>query len=130
MIKISRAQIIKLTRLLYMKYRPSEIAELIGVSTDTVYRTYLTNGCPHERDSKGRIWIIGTEFRNWAIEEIAEGKNKPKIPMPKNQGWCVKCNQRVLMVNPEVVYSGGNRQIIQSICPICGSKVNRARGNK
>jgi hypothetical protein len=130
MVRLSRAQIIRLTRLLHMKYRPSEIADLLGVNVDTVYRSYLLNGCPHERDSQGKIWIVGTEFRKWADEEIAERKNTSKEPMPEDQAWCVKCNQRVLMINPSVVYSGGNRQIIQSICPKCGRKVNRARGLK
>ncbi len=128
--QLSRPQIIKLSRLLHMKYRPSEIAELIGVNADTVYRSYLQNGCPLERDEKGRIWIIGTEFKKWAEEEIAERKNKVHEPMPSDQAWCMKCNKRVEMINPQLVYSGGNRQMYQSVCPICGTKVNRARGNK
>jgi hypothetical protein len=32
------------------------------------------------------------------------------------------------MISPKVVYSGGNREILQSVCLICGTKVNRARG--
>lgn len=128
--KLSRPLIIKLSRLLHMKYRPSEIAELIGVNSDTVYRTYLLNGCPHDRDENGRIWIIGSEFREWAEEEIAERKNKLQEPMREDQAWCMKCNQRVEMINPQLIYSGGNRQMYQSICPKCGTKVNRVRGNK
>jgi hypothetical protein len=128
--QLSRPQIIKLSRLLYMKYRPSEIAELIGVNPDTVYRSYLLNGCPHEGDENEKIWIIGTEFKKWAEEEIAERKNKIREPMPENQAWCMKCNQRVEMINPQLKYSGGNRLMYQSICLKCGTKVNRARGIK
>lgn len=111
-----------------MKYKPSEIAEVLEVNVNTVYRNYLLNGCPNERDEKGNIWIIGTEFREWAQNEIAERKNRIKIPMDENQGWCVRCNLRVKMIDSKVVYSGGNREIIQSVCPICRTKVNRARG--
>jgi hypothetical protein len=126
--KFSRAQIIRLNRLLYMKYKPSEIAKVLDVNVNTVYQSYLVNGCPHEKDSKGSIWIIGTEFRGWAESEIAERKKKINSPMQENQGLCLRCNKRVIMVDPRVVYSGGNREILQSICPICGTKVNRARG--
>jgi len=112
-----------------MKYRPSEIAKVIDVNVDTVYRNYLKNGCPFEKDNNGNIWIIGTEFKEWAQCEITERKKKINHPMPEDQGWCVRCNKRVFMINPKVVYSGGNREIIQSICPFCGTKVNRARGS-
>ncbi|MBA4375688.1 MAG: hypothetical protein C0401_05890 [Anaerolinea sp.] len=127
-ILLSRPQIIKLSRLLYMKYKPSEIAKVLDVDVHTVYQNYLKIGCPFEKDTNGNIWIIGTDFREWAQSEIAERKKKVNPPMLENQAWCVKCNERVLMVNPKVVYSGGNREILQSICPLCGTKVNRARG--
>lgn len=125
---LDRSQIIKLSRLLYMKYRPSEIAEILGVNVNTIYQSYLSAGCPHEKDSKGNIWIIGTEFRDWATIEIAQRKSVKNPPMESNQAYCLRCNKRVVMVNPSVVYSGGNREILQSICPICGTKVNRAKG--
>ena len=127
-ITISRSQIIKLSRLLYMKYKPSEIAKVLDIDVNTIYRNYLLNGCPHEKDKTGNIWIIGTEFREWAQNEIAESKKKVNPPMPENQVWCMKCNERVQLINPKVVYSGGNREILQSICPKCGTKVNRAKG--
>lgn len=127
---LSRPQLIKLSRLLYMKYKPSEIAEILDIDIKVIYRNYLINGCPHERDSRGNIWIIGTEFREWAQKEYAEKKNRIRIPMDDNQGYCVRCNKRVVMFDPKVIYSGGNREIIQSICPLCGSKVNKARGTK
>lgn len=112
-----------------MKYRPSEIAEVLEVNVHTIYGNYLKKDCPHERDEKGYIWIIETEFREWAENGIAERKNKQKHPMKENEGYCLKCNKRVILINPKVIYSGGNREIIQSICPDCGIKVNRCRGN-
>lgn len=125
---LSRPQILKLTRLLYMKYKPSEIADILDINVNTIYRNYIPNGCPHERDANGYIWIIGSDFREWAQREIAKRRNKQKIEMKPNQGYCVRCNKRVTMNDPKVIYSGGNREIIQSVCPLCGGKVNRARG--
>lgn len=125
--RLSRAQIIRLSRLLFMDYRPSEIAELLEVSVDTVYRSYIPAGCPHERDETGHIWILGTAFKAWAEEILAERKRKKSPPMKPDEGWCLKCNKRVKMISPKTVYSARGREIIQSICKKCGGKVNRAR---
>ena len=76
--RISRPQVIRLGRLLNMYYKPSEIAEEIGISPDTVYRTYIPAGCPHEVDESGRIWIIGTTFRDWALLILAGRKNRKR----------------------------------------------------
>ena len=52
--KLSRPQVIRLDRLLQMDYKPFEIAELLEVHIDTVYRSYLPAGCPYEKDEKGQ----------------------------------------------------------------------------
>ena len=114
--KISRAQVIRLSRLLHMEYRPSEIAEILEVHPDTVYRSYLPAGCPHERDSRGHIWILGTAFKTWAKEILAERKKRKSPPMEPDEGWCLSCNKRVKMVSPKDIYSARNREVIQSIC--------------
>lgn len=124
---LSRSQIIKLDRLLYMKYRPSEIAEIIGVHADTVRRSYLMAGCPYERDERGHIWIVGTEFKDWAREIIAQRKKKPTSPMKADEAWCMKCNKRVQLINPKPVKVNRYLELLQSKCPDCGTTVNRAR---
>ena len=65
-VQMTREQLARVGHLLNMYYKPSEIAEEIGCHTDTVYRSFLPAGCPHERDERGHIWIIGTAFRDWA----------------------------------------------------------------
>ena len=125
---LSRAQVIRLSRLLYMKYRPSEIAEILGVNTDTVYRSYLPAGCPHTRDGKGHYWIVGTEFKSWAEAVIAKRKRRKNKPMAHDEGWCVKCNQRVKKgKNLNIKPVNKNLELVQWICPHCGSIVNRAQ---
>lgn len=125
--KLARAQIIRLGRLIHMKYRPSEIADLLGVNVDTVRRSYLQAGCPHERDQQGNIWIIGTVFRSWADEVIAERKRKKSKPMDEDEAWCVKCNKRVKIINPTIKPVNHYLELLQSVCESCGSIVNRGR---
>lgn len=127
---LGRAQVIKLNRLLYMKYHPSEIADLLDVSVDTVRRSYLAAGCPFERDSTNRIWIIGTEFREWALEVLAKRKRKNTEPMQEDQTYCLKCNKRVKIINPTIEISNQFLERVVSKCPECGTLCNRGRGRK
>lgn len=120
-----REQIIKLQRLLYMKYKPGEIADEIGVTADTVYRCYLPAGAPHERDSAGNIWIVGTAFSAWALEQVGRGKIK-KHPMRDGEAWCCKCNCAVQIQKPKIKTINRYIGMVQGTCPGCGGKVNRA----
>ena len=125
--KLARDQIIRLGRLIHMEYRPSEIADLLGVNVDTVRRSYLQAGCPHRRDEKGNIWIIGTAFKAWAEEVISDRKHRKSRPMSEDEAWCLKCNQRVEIVNPEVKPSNHYLERLVGVCRVCGSTVNRGR---
>lgn len=55
----------KLTRLLNMQYRPSELADELGIDITVIYKSYIPLGCPHTKDDTGHLWIVGTEFRQW-----------------------------------------------------------------
>ena len=127
---LCRAQIIRLERLLYMEYRPSELAEILNVSVDTVRRSYLVAGCPFRLDSKGHYWIVGTEFKSWAEEIVAERKRKKTNLMLNDEAWCFKCNRRVKLINPKSKRVNHHLELMQSNCPECGTKVNRAREAK
>jgi hypothetical protein len=92
--------IIKLGRMLDMQYRPSEIADEIGVCTDTICRSYLPAGLPCTRDEKGNVWI---------------------------HGWCLRCGCPVQMIAPTVRDNNYYTELLQSRCPNCGTPVNRLR---
>ena len=124
---LKREQIIRLGRLIHMEYRPSEIADLLGVHVDTVRRSYLQAGCPHRRDEHGHIWIIGTAFRSWAEEVIAERKRKTSQPMAEDEAWCMKCNKRIKITNPNIKPVNHYLELVQTVCEACGSIVNRGR---
>ena len=124
---LSRAQVIRLGRLLHMKYKPSEIAEVLEVNVDTVRRSYLIAGCPHERDEQGRIWIVGTSFKAWAEDVLNKRKRKSLNPMAIDEAWCFKCNKRVKISSPTVKSVNRYLELLQSYCPDCGTRTNRAR---
>lgn len=122
---LKHQHIIKLSRLLDMLYKPSEIAEEIGVAKDTIHRSYLPAGLPHERDENGNIWIHGPAFVSWARETIAK-KRSARKGLGDDQAWCMKCNRPVTMINPKNVYQNRYIRVMQSKCPHCKTKVNRA----
>ena len=124
-----RSHIIRLGRLLNMRYTPAEIAAEIGVSTDTVYRSYLPAGCPAERDDQGHIWIVGEEFRSW-VQSLLDAKQRAKAqsgcPDPKT-AWCFRCKKCVQMLNATPNRVSHYLELMQGECELCGGKVNRAR---
>lgn len=127
---LKHCHIIKLGRLLNMLYRPSEIAEELGVNVDTVYRGYLPAGLPHTRDDKGNIWIHGTTCAQWARQTVSQKKAKRR-GLPDGSAWCVVCNRPVEMIEPLTVKPiNFYLEILQGKCPRCGRTVNRARARK
>ena len=126
---LKHTHIIKLGRLLNMLYRPAELAEEIGLSSDTIYRTYLPAGLPHIKDDHGDIWIHGPAFVAWARETVSKRKSK-RAGLPDGHAWCMKCNASVLMVNPGLIYQNRYMEILQSHCPTCNTLVNRARARQ
>lgn len=123
---LKHCHIVKLGRLLDMMYKPSEIAEEIGVIADTVVRGYLPAGLPHERDERGNIWIHGPAFIAWAKETITK-KRSQRAGLPDGYAWCMKCNQPVPIQAPHVRTVNRYLELMQGTCPACGKTVNRAR---
>lgn len=126
MARFMRKNLIKLTRLHDMLYRPSEIAEEIGVTTETVYRVYLPEGAPFERDKKDDIWLHGTSFAAW-VWKVYGGREK--LTVKAGEGWCCKCRTIVEMRSPRKRYTNRYIIVMQGRCPACESKVNRIYGN-
>ena len=124
----------KLARLLDMMYKPSEIADELGVTLDTVRRSYIPAGLPVTKDSTGHTWIHGLTFAKWARESIiARKKNKYEKKCPLDEAYCLSCKKRVKFpyLNPPKI-KPNNRflEIMQAPCPICGKTVNKGRGIK
>jgi RNase P subunit RPR2 len=124
MIHLRREIIIRLGRLLEMRYRPSELADEIGCHVDTVYRSYIPAGCPHTRDETGHIWIVGTEFAEWAREV----NSREGVTLEDGEAYCLKCEQPIQISDPITVRpTNRHLELLSGACPQCGTTVNRAR---
>lgn len=126
--RLNRGKIIALERLLNMMYRPAEVASEVGISVDALYRSYIPAGAPVEFDGKGRTWIHGTAFARWAREYLATTRRgKRKAEMTPSQGYCLRCNQVVEMLDirrrPHTEKAGTLQ--VSGRCPTCDAKVNR-----
>ena len=123
---IKHAHIVKLGRLLNMLYKPSELAEELGLEQEIIYRSYIPAGMPYTRDAGGRIWIHGPTFVAWVRARFMK-KKEASSGLPDGHAWCMKCNQPRPMLQPSVVYANRYVEMLQAICPICGVKINRAQ---
>jgi hypothetical protein len=122
--RMTRVQMARLPRLLWMYYSPAELSNEIGCDVGTIYRTWIPAGLPHKRDENGRIWIIGTKFTEWAIEQF---KRKPHPKMPNGMAYCLRCRKPVMIVDPRLHPTNVYTEFITGCCAECGARVNRAR---
>ena len=121
--RLSQAEMGRLGRLLPMEYSPRELAMELKINIKRFWVDFVPAGCPHRRDGKGRLWIVGSAFREW-YEVMLESR---RHPMADDEGWCLRCGRAVLMVGPFVVIPQEFTEIVQGRCGRCGGKVNRAR---
>ena len=119
--RISRQQALKLTGLLPMEYRPTELARAIGCHRSTIYESYVPNGAPHRRDGHGHLWIVGTEFAAWARATIGTRK----LPLGKGQGFCMRCKVIVDMRGPITETEAKCAILLHGTCPQCFGEVVR-----
>lgn len=121
--EFNRLHIIRLSRLLNMLYKPPELARELEVSTDSVYRSYLPSGAPYVMQTNGEIFIHGLSFASWVK---AVYKKRKFYPMQENEAWCCTCNKPVELIRPRQKKSGRYVILLQSKCPVCHTKINRA----
>jgi hypothetical protein len=112
-----------------MRYMVSELADEIGVSEDTIYKTLIPAGCPHERDEKGHIWIIGTDFAVWARADSSTGRTgigtTERSKLPEGHARCFRCGVVRPMNVSEVTAVSPYVEVVKGTCVECGAKVNR-----
>lgn len=114
--RLKGAQRYKLRKLVDMKYKPSELADELDIEVDWIYKIYVPLGCPHEKESRRHIWIIGTEFREWYL------KTYRKHQIAENEAYCVSCKKPVPLVDPVENNKNGMTYLL-SKCPHCGKTV-------
>ena len=106
----------RLKRLLNMLYKPSELAQEVGININQIYRVYVPCGCPAKRDERNRIWINGEAFCKWYSRVYS------KIILAKNEAFCLTCKTGVPIVNPVRNKKGGLTYDVCQ-CPNCGRKL-------
>ena len=123
--RVTRAVRSRLGRLLEMRYRPSELAEELGVCVDTVRRGWLRAGAPHERDEAGEVWLMGTEVAAW-LEAMGD---RPKVVLGPGEAFCLHCQAAVAIVEEEREATGG-AVLVRGRCARCGGRVARFEKSK
>lgn len=108
----------RLVRLLDMPYSPSELSRVIGFNVRQMYRVYIPLGCPFDKDSSGRYWINGKEFRFWIGEIYQKRKLKP------NEAFCLTCKRPIKMISPER-HQQGRLLYYLCVCQHCGRKISK-----
>lgn len=124
--RMTAKQLSHLGSLLWMEYKPSELAEEIECATDTIYKSYIPAGCPNRRDDEGNIWIVGTEFAAWARKMFIRA-NARTTDMGRDQAWCMRCKHPVDVTELVARAVKPGVEQISGTCSECGVKVNRLR---
>ncbi len=126
--KLTRGMAAKLRWLLEMEYTPAEIARELGITPKTIKRSYLTAGAPYRRDSRGRVFIVGTHFYQWA-EQYAMARSRKRQgyrPMQDEEAYCTRCNKAVVMQSPRIDgYDSRGVANKSGRCPDCGGRIFR-----
>lgn len=120
-IKLPHAVIVKAPGLLPMQYTPRELAQAVGAVERTL-RDWFTQGAPHQRDTKGHIWINGREFASWVA---GMRKPKPERKLRDNEGYCMHCRQVSELLAPKTRHLRGKLTITSGKCSRCGYAINR-----
>ena len=124
--RLTNARVHKLQRLLDMQYKLPELAKELGITTDTLYRSYIPSGMPCTRDERGHYWVNGKDFVEWAAQFVTTRSRKPKKSMDLDQAYCTKCNQVVQIVSKRTTRANFSKYAkVTGRCPLCDGKVSR-----
>ena len=123
--KFPHIVLVRVQGLLPMQYKAKELAEELGIPSRTL-RDWLNQGAPHYRDRRGHLWVNGREFANC----VETHRRKPRrVKLADDEAFCLRCNQPVRLVNPEIIPIMGDLINIRGMCPDCGCVINRGGRN-
>jgi len=108
----------RLKGLLDMFYKPSELAQELGINQDKIYMVYIPLGCPHHRDGRRYIQINGKEFMEWYLKKYQKAKVK------EDETFCKSCRKPVKIIGGFIT-KRNNLTYMLSSCPICGRKLSK-----
>jgi len=114
----------RLRRLLPMEYKPAEIATILGITKDTLYRGWIPAGAPHRRDESGTIWFVGTDLAAWL-----RSQQRVSMPLQPGEAFCMRCKRAVLMAGPLERQPAQYAHLVRGHCPQCGARITRFEGH-
>jgi hypothetical protein len=106
----------KMLLLLDMEYKPSEIANEIGVHRQTVM-SYLKFGLPARRDEHGSIWINGVTFCGWAKRTLSTHASRKLVD--EKEFYCLTCKV-VFWMETFTRQRMNKSDYLRATCPKCG----------
>ena len=118
--KLPHSVIVCAPGLLPMLYTLTELGDELEISVRTL-REWLDRGLPHERDTRGYIWIDGRRFAAW-VQVIQQVRLERKLK--EGQAYCVNCRRPVELKDPTSVRHG-KQTLLSGICPDCGRSIHR-----
>lgn len=117
---LSREATLRANGLLDMLYKPSELADELGIPPRVVYDKLVPAGVPHTKDTKGNIWLHGPIVAEWV-----RGLTRKKIKLADDHAYCLACRMPVEMVGDRKVVDNGRMPLIHAECGTCGGSVFR-----
>lgn len=122
--KIPHMVIVKAPGLLPMQYTAHEIAEELCIPESTL-RDWFLRGAPHFRDEYNHLWVNGQKFSAWIEEKRKAKAHRSSRKLKEGEGYCLRCNQIVEMLDPIVRHIKGKLYHTKGQCPACGCTINR-----
>ena len=131
--------VLRAERLLDMMYRPSELAEEIGIRQRDIYEVLLRQGMPHERDEHDHIWLHGPTVRAW-LQVATRG---PRYDLADDELFCLRCFAPRRVSPPSVPPAGGGEVtppgqlvregrfvMLRAECPQCEALIYKGVGKR
>ena len=122
--KIPHMVIVKAPGLLPMQYTAHEMADELHIP-ETTLRDWFLRGAPHTRDEHNHLWVSGQEFSAWVEEQRKSKQHRSHRKLKDGEGYCLRCNQVVEMIDPIVRHIKGKLYHTKGKCPVCGCTINR-----
>lgn len=119
--KLPHVVIVKAPGLLPMLYTVRELADELSMPERTL-RDWLHRGAPYSRNQLGHIWVDGQAFMAWVV---SQRKKATHARLQPGEGYCMNCNNIVMILHPTRRVSSGNLVYIQGVCPHCNGRVSR-----
>lgn len=115
----------KRKKLLDMLYTPSELSEVLEVSKEYIYQTFIyKSALPFTKDKTGHVFVNGMDVYKWIDSLYTERKIKHSNHMAENEFYCLKCKKRQITDVYNVSIENGQNVKIAN-CPICGTRLRK-----